>query len=347
MNRNQVICDLSAIGSWLMAMTNENQSLNHPFSEEITQRFRYAIEHEGYKNGWFEPKNVKQALQGISLWLNEATLSGFCAPYLFGEFNQTLGLILAGNIPLVGFHDMLCGLLSGFKLQVKLSSDDNRLLPFILEALIELNPEYASIITLNPPKLYGFDAVIGTGSDSTLLHFKTYFKEIPHLLRGNRTSIAVLTGKESPEELNNLGKDIFDFYGRGCRNVTHLLVPESYVFDAFHQAILPFSTVIQSKKYGNNYDYNRAIHLLSQQPLLDNGFVLLMESTNLHPPLAMVNYHYYQTEEDIIAYLAENKNQIQCVIGTNYLPFGTAQQPGINEFADGINTMAWLEDACN
>jgi hypothetical protein len=254
---------------------------------------------------------------------------------------------LAGNIPLVGFHDVLCGLLSGFRLQIKLSSDDNRLFPVIFSALIELNPKYASIITLNPPKLSGFDAVIGTGSDSSLLHFKTYFKETPHLLRGNRTSIAVLTGNETPEELNKLGNDIFDFFGRGCRNVTHLLVPESYVFDAFHQAILPFNAVIQNKKYGNNYDYNRAIHLLSQQPMLDNGFVLLMESTHLHPPLAMVNYHYYQTDEEIHAYLAANKDQIQCVIGKNFLPFGSAQQPGINAFADGINTMAWLKDACN
>lgn len=347
MNRNQVISDLCAIGSWFQAITSENDQIKHPFSAAITQDFRDAIDREVFKNGWFESQNVKDALTALSHWLNEATLVRFSEEYSFAAFDRTLGLILAGNIPMVGFHDVLCGLLSGFKLQIKLSSDDNRLLPIVVNALSELNPKYASVITLNPTKLTGFDAVIGTGSDATLLHFKSYFKEIPHLLRGNRTSVAVLTGEESTVQLTQIGKDIFTYFGRGCRNVTHLMVPVSYSFEAFFNAILPYQDVVRNKKYGNNYDYNRAIHLLSQQHLLDNGFVLLMESTELHPPLAMIYYHHYKSFEDVLSYITLKKEQIQCVVGNQFAPFGSSQSPSISDFADGINTMEWLKNVIN
>ena len=345
MTRQQLISDLTALGPWLDRLGSTEMPSSENFSPELTEAFSTVIAREIYRNGWFEPQEVKQSLKGLSSWLNHETLHAFSNPYAFNEFRPSLGLILAGNLPMVGFHDILCGLLSGYTLQIKLSSDDQQLIPLLIRGLTELNPLYAELIQLNPQKLSGFDAVIGTGSDSTLLHFQSYFKNIPHLLRGNRTSIAILSGDESPEELHALGRDIFQYFGRGCRNVTHLIVPEGYSFDAFFEAILPFQTVIQNKKYGNNYDYNRAIHLLSKQPLLDNGFLLLHESTALHPPLAMIHYHSYTHRSEAIEYINQHQDKIQCVSGTVEVPFGTTQQPRIDDFADGINTMEWLEHA--
>ena len=345
MTRQQLISDLTALGPWLTSLSTTETSQSEVFSPELTEAFHSVVSGEIYRNGWFEPREVKQSLSGIASWLNHETLHAFSSPYAFNEFRPSLGLILAGNLPMVGFHDILCGLLSGYTLQIKLSSDDQQLIPLLIRGLTELNPAYTELIQINPQKLSGFDAVIGTGSDSTLLHFQSYFKNIPHLLRGNRTSIAILSGDETAEELHALGRDIFQYFGRGCRNVTHLIVPEGYSFDAFFEAILPFQTVIQNKKYGNNYDYNRAIHLLSKQPLLDNGFLLLHESTALHPPLAMIHYHSYTHRSEAIEYINQHQDKIQCVSGTVEVPFGTTQQPRIDDFADGINTMEWLEHA--
>ncbi len=345
MTRSQLITDLATLGPWLASLSATDRSQSEVFSAELTEAFHSVISREIYRNGWFEPREVKQSLNGIARWLNYETLHAFSSPYAYHEFRPSLGLILAGNLPMVGFHDILCGLLSGYTLQIKLSSDDQQLIPLLVRGLTELNPLYAELIQLNPQKLSGFDAVIGTGSDSTLLHFQSYFKNIPHLLRGNRTSVAILSGDESPEELHALGRDIFQYFGRGCRNVTHLIVPEGYSFDAFFEAIMPFQTVIQNKKYGNNYDYNRAIHLLSRQPLLDNGFLLLHESTALHPPLAMIHYHSYTHRSEAIEYINQHQDKIQCVSGTVEVPFGTTQEPRIDDFADGINTMEWLEHA--
>ena len=345
MTRSQLITDLATLGPWLASLSATETPQSEVFSNELTEAFESVIAREIYRNGWFEPREVKQALKGISTWLNHGTLDAFSGNYTFHQFRPSLGLILAGNIPMVGFHDVLCGLLSGYRLQIKLSSDDQQLIPLLIRGLIELNPLYTELIQINPQKLSGFDAVIGTGSDSTLLHFKSYFKHTPHLLRGNRTSVAILRGNETPEELHALGQDIFQYFGRGCRNVTHLIVPEGYSFDPFFEAILPFQAVIQNKKYGNNYDYNRAIHLLSSKPLLDNGFVLLMESTELHPPLAMIHYHNYSHVSEALDYISANRDKIQCISGTDTVNFGTTQEPRIDDFADGINTMEWLEHA--
>jgi hypothetical protein len=345
MTRSQLITDLATLGPWLNNLSSSERPQSEIFSAELTEAFQAVISREIYRNGWFEPHAVKDSLAGISSWLNTEVLTSFAAPYAFQGFRPSLGLILAGNLPMVGFHDVLCGLLSGYRLQIKLSSDDQQLIHLLLRGLTELNPAYAELIHVNPQKLSGFDAVIGTGSDSTLLHFQSYFKHIPHLLRGNRTSVAILRGDETPHELYALGNDIFQYFGRGCRNVTHLIVPEGYSFDAFFEAILPFQTVIQNKKYGNNYDYNRAIHLLSNHPLLDNGFLILLESTALHPPLAMLHYHHYTDRSEAIEYINQHRDKIQCVSGTVEVPFGTTQQPRIDDFADGINTMEWLEHA--
>jgi len=335
--RKEVISDLCKLGLLI-----ENKAGNTCFSSTIQDRLQDYITRSIYKNGWFDSQQVSNALYGISTWLNETTLNDFAKEYAFQAFKPKLGLILAGNLPLVGFHDVMCGLLSGYRLDIKMSSEDQDLLPILLDALTERNGSYPELIRLNPPKLVGFDAIIGTGSDSSLLHFKAYFKNIPHLLRGNRTSVAILTGNESPDELQALGKDIFSYFGRGCRNVTHLIVPQEYNFDNFFKALIPYQDVIQNKKYGNNYDYNRAVYLLSQREILDNGFLLLMETKDFQPPLAMVYYHRYASQLEIQDYLKQHEKQIQCVVGKDFIPFGKAQIPSIDDYADGINTMAWL-----
>lgn len=348
MNRTQIIEHFTEIGA-LFQQVADSKTDPKPsvFSDAFLEKFRHTVEREIHYNGWFEVEFIQKSLSGISTWLESVSLSNWSAPYPFHGFQKNLGIIMAGNIPLVGFHDFLCGLVSGYRLQVKMSSEDSRLLTLVLEALCEMNAAYRELIVLNPLKLSGFDAVIGTGSDASLLHFKSYFKEIPHLLRGNRTSIAILTGEETAEELTLLGNDVFDYFGRGCRNVTHLLVPESYSFDSFFKAIQPFQNLFQNKKYGNNYDYYRTIYLMNRGVFLENGFLLLVETETLQPPLAVLNYHTYASEQEVQNYLEKHKEKIQCVVGKDYMPFGSAQTPSLTDYADNINTMMWLGEPKN
>lgn len=346
MTRNALITHLDGLGKFLTAGLHQEGSCVLIAPQRYAQ-LEETIRTEINRNGWFDEGSVRSALSGIAHWLKAEELKGFCSPYPFQSFNPSLALILAGNLPLVGFHDVLCGLLSGYRLQVKMSSEDKTLLPLLVEVLNDLDPRFSDLITLNPPRLAQYDAVIGTGSDSTLVHLSSYFKNKPHLLRGHRTSIAILEGRETPEALNGLAKDIFQYYGRGCRNVTHLLVPKGYSFDALFAAFYPYREIIQHKKYGNNYEYNRAIYLLSQQSITENGFILISESTDLHPPLAMLHYHEYEDMESVHAYIAQHRAHIQCIVGGSFLPFGKVQMPEIHDFADDVNTLSFLKNACN
>jgi hypothetical protein len=199
-----------------------------------------------------------------------------------------------------------------------------------------------SRITFSDRNLKGFDAIIATGSNNSLLHFKQYFSKYPHLFRHNRTSIAVLNGDESKDELSLLGNDILDYFGRGCRNVTHLLLPKGFELNRFFEAIVEQGEVINNKKYGNNYDYNKAIHLMNLAVFLDNNFLLLKESKDLFSPLSMVYYHYYENESEVTNYIEEHKNDIQCIVGKNYIPFGKAQCPSLCDYADNVDTINWL-----
>lgn len=347
MKRLEIIEHLTLLGQ-LMHQVSQSDSTNvEKFSQKIILEIEETVRTEIYKNGWFNESNVRNSLAGISTWLTLDHLEDFTRDQPYFYFEKRVSLILAGNLPLVGFHDVLCCLLMGCKMQIKMSSDDQRLLPVFLKALVELSPFYQDCIELNPIKLSGHDAVIGTGSDSSLLHFQSYFKDVPHLLRGNRTSIAVIDGTETHQELEALGKDIFDYFGRGCRSVTHLIIPETYSLDHIFSAILRYEEVLQNKKYGNNYEYHRAVFLLSQQSLLDNGFLLLKETEELQAPIAMLYFHRYVKSSEIDAYLALHHDKIQCILGKGYLPFGTSQRPLIHDFADQVNTLEWLSKALN
>lgn len=347
MERAEIIHHLSLLGEMVSEFGHSSMPTSKNFSHQILQKIEHTVQTEIYRNGWFNEANVRNAFAGIGTWLRQDVLEEFTKAHPYFRFEKHVSLILAGNLPLVGFHDVFCSLLMGCKLQVKMSSDDQHLLPLLCQALAEIDSRYLEIIELNPIKLSGHHAVIGTGSDSALLHFQSFFKDIPHLLRGNRTSIGVLDGTETARELNELGKDVFDYFGRGCRSVTHLMVPENFNMDRFFSAILPYEEVLQNKKYGNNYEYHRAVFLLSQQSLLDNGFLLLKETSELHAPIAMLYFHRYAHQAEVDQYLSMHRDTIQCVLGNGYLPFGSAQRPRINDFADNVNTLEWLSNALN
>ena len=274
--------------------------------------------------------------------LKEKTLCNWTLNYKFSETPKRIGLIMAGNISLVGFHDLLSVLLSGNKAVIKLSSNDNTLLPEIIELLIKQTPILKNFIEISIGKLGQIDAIIATGSNNSMTYFQSYFGHIPHLFRKNRTSIALLSGNETEAELYALGKDIFTYFGLGCRNVSQLFIPKNFELNRFFEAIIPFSDIVNHNKYANNYDYNKAIHLMNQVPILDNGFVLLKESDEMFSPLAMLFYHRYENQKEIESFLVKNKNNIQAIVGKNYINFGKSQCPKLTDYADGVDTMNWL-----
>lgn len=292
-------------------------------------------------NNWFIPEFVKESIINISELLKEEDVIKF-AETVKEKPQKTVAIICAGNIPMVAFHDILCVLLSGNKALIKLSSDDNVLTPFFLKLLTHYQPEFESQILFAEGKLGAFDAVIATGSNNTAQHFKTYFGKYPHIIRKNRSSIAVLTGKESSNDLKNLGTDIFLYFGLGCRNVSKVMVPEGYSFDKFFESIVDFGFVVNNKKYGNNYDYHRAIYLLESMQFLDNNFLMIKESVDLHSPVGVLYYQYYKNDNELADHLNTLNGELQCIVGKNYTPFGYSQRPVITDFADNVNTLEFL-----
>jgi hypothetical protein len=294
-------------------------------------------------NGWFTKENVRQSLIALGERLSQTELKEWTSVYSFSDDPKRVAIIMAGNIPLVGFHDFLCVVLSGNKAICKLSSDDKTLLPALGGHLLEFLPELKDKIEFTTGRVNNIEAVVATGSDNSLKFFEEYFGKYPHIFRRNRTSIAILDGSETPEEINRLGHDIFNYFGLGCRNVSHLLLPEGFDLSRFFEGIIDHGEVFHNNKYGNNYDYNKAVYLMSQHALLDNNFVLLRESVDLFSPLAMINYQFYKNQDEVDAYVNEHKNQIQVVVGKANIDFGAAQCPMLDDYADGVDVMSWLE----
>jgi len=302
-------------------------------------------------NGWFTEENVRTALSAISAWLCKDTLLDWIKQYerdMNGKrMSNRIGVIMAGNIPLVGFHDMLCVLITGNKFIGKLSSKDNLILPKITALLISINPDFKNLIEFAPESLENIDAIIATGSNNTSRYIDYYFGKYPNILRKNRNSVAVLNGKETEEEMKALGKDIFTYYGLGCRNVSKLYLPENYDLDKFFKGIFGFADVGDNKKYGNNYDYHKTILLMNKVDLIENGFLLLQENSDIASPVATLNYEYYTDEEQLSELLIKNKDQIQCIASNNKsthqtVPLGSTQHPDLSDYADGIDTVKFL-----
>jgi hypothetical protein len=298
-------------------------------------------------NRWFTLNNIKFALNNWIAALSLENIEKWLSSYQFLEKKpKTVAVIMAGNIPLVGFHDFVSVLISGNTVLAKLSSNDKILLPFIAKQLIRIEPDFKDFIQFSDKKLEDFDAVIATGSNNTSLYFEHYFGKYPNIIRKNRNSVAVLSGKETTLQLEALSKDIFTYFGLGCRNVSKLYLPKEYDFDAFFNAMFIQKEIIYNDKYMNNYDYNKAVYLMGGVNLLDNEFMLLKEDTGLSSPISVVFYEYYNALPEVEKYLTKNEEKIQCIVSGSDLkkaiPFGKTQSPELWDYADGIDTLDFL-----
>lgn len=318
---------------------------NDIFFEDFEKLIHLSQSH----NGWYTPEQVYFSIQSWAEALTEENISKWLSAYEIDQNNEnskTVALILAGNIPLVGFHDFLSVLITGNKALIKTSSNDQHLLPFLAKYLIAVDENFKDKITFVDGKLENFDAVIATGSNNTARYFEYYFKDKPSIIRKNRNSAAILTGKETNEELENLGEDIFRYFGLGCRNVSKLFVPKGYSFDAFFQGIFKYQDVIHYEKYANNYDYNKAVFLMSNFKLLDNGFLTLKEDASYASPISSVFYEYYDNLEELEKRLQTDSDQIQCIVSNNLttdsIAFGETQKPQLWDYADNVDTITFL-----
>lgn len=318
-------------------------------SEELDRVLAKATQ----RNSWFTQHYVSTAIRAIGDQLTTRKLTDWISPYLpeiDSLTEKTVGLILAGNIPLVGFHDILSSLIAGFKIQLKMSSDDDQLIPHLLSQLIRIEPAFASRINY-VDRLKQFDLIIATGSNNTSRYFEYYFKEVPYIIRKNRNSVAVIHGDEAKASLEQLGHDLFTYFGLGCRNVSKIYIPENYDLRLLFEAIEPFSEVTNHHKYHNNYDYNKSIYLVNGVSHLDNGFLLLKEDERLASPLAVAYYERYPDIETLTTQLNTIHEQIQCIVSDKSLntlspcfPLGQSQNPALDDYADGVNTLAFLMD---
>ncbi|OYU80041.1 MAG: acyl-CoA reductase [Flavobacterium sp. BFFFF1] len=299
-------------------------------------------------NGWYTPEQVNFAIQSWSEALTEENLDQWLSAYeIKAHQAKTIGLILAGNIPLVGFHDFLCVLMSGHKALVKLSSNDQKLLPFIADYLMALEPALKDYIAFVEGKMEHFDAVIATGSNNTARYFEYYFKDKPAIIRKSRNSVAVLDGSESKEQMVALGEDVFRYFGLGCRNVSKIFIPRDYNFDQFFNGMFPYQDVVKYEKYANNYDYNKAVFLMSNFKLLDNEFLTIKEDPGYASPISSVFYEFYDDLTEVQERLKREQDQIQCVVSNslieNSIPFGKTQKPELWDYADNVDTMVFLQ----
>lgn len=319
------------------------------FLENESEELNSWIDLAKNNNSWHTPTETKRALKAWSETLKKDQLESWLANYEVKEVEpKKIGLVLAGNLPMVGFHDVLTVLLSGHIAYIKLSSQDNVLIPKILEWLIK---ELASVEKqiVYAERLNEVDAVIVTGSNNTAQHFEQYFKDKPKVIRRNRNSVAVMNGEESFEEIQGLGLDMFSYYGQGCRNVTKLFFPSNYDITKLLDQLHDYAYVIDHHKYFNNYNYYKSIYLVNKEDHLDTGFVMLKESKDLQAPLSVLYYERFDNVEVLEERLNAISGDIQCVVSNMNLKiaspifgFGESQCPALDDYADGVDTMAFL-----
>ncbi len=344
MKQEEIIKGFEQLGV-LMTSLGENKDWDN-FSVGVTESeylsLQTVINRQFSYNGWFTKENVRGSLLKLGSSLIYSDLLNWSSSYTFSNEPRTIAVIMAGNIPLVGFHDFLSVLVSGNKIVAKLSSDDKTLLPALGQHLIEFIPSLKERIVFTSGRIGEIDAVIATGSDNSMQYFEQYFGKYPNIFRKNRTSIAVLKGDETEDDIKSLGSDIFDYFGLGCRNVSHLMLPEGFELSRFFEGVISYGEVIHNNKYGNNYDYNKAVYLMNKLEILDNNFCLLRESNELFSPLSMIHYQFYKDQSDIDNYIKEHESKIQVVVGRDYLDYGQAQCPAFNDYADGVDVFQWL-----
>lgn len=340
MKRTERIDLLAELGRYLLAEPDE----------ELQQ----AIRRSYTENPWFTPENIRHALKSLAQsFLQPGLLKHWAEQYAISEAShpqKTVGLVMAGNIPLVGFHDWLCVFVAGHRAKVKLSDKDKHLLPLLAKKMGEWAFEaweYTEFLG-DTDKLQGFDAVIATGSNNTARYFEQYFGKYPHIIRRNRNGVAVLDGTETMADLYALGGDIFTYFGLGCRNVSKLYVPKGYDFTALLEALHEYREIIHHDKYKNNFDYNLTLFILNKIPYLTNGCLLLKEDASLQARIASLHYEYYDDPAHLVSLLNSRSDEIQCVVGAmplsgwNILPFGQSQKPGLADYPDGVDVMEFL-----
>jgi len=299
-------------------------------------------------NAWFTMPSVILATEGVCSFLKEESLVAFVNLYKKEiqeiKSSKRVLLIMAGNIPMVGFHDLLCTLLCGHTAVVKSSSDDNHLLPALSDVLKAIEPEFSNFIEFIERPQKNFEAVIATGSDNSARYFDYYFGKYPHIIRKNRISLAVLNGKETDDELRELSKDVFQYYGLGCRNVAKVYVPQGYQFRQMIEAFQVQLPYLENNKYQNNLEYQKAVMLLNKDPFIDAGFFFMKENTSPFSSVSVLHYQQYQNIDEVKESIAQIKDKVQCVVGSieGALPFGQAQCPMLNDYADGVDTIKFL-----
>jgi hypothetical protein len=339
----------SKLGDFLSQFSTKGieKKENIPFNELFFDGFKHQIKLAQENNSWFTKDNILNSLESWSKSLNYNNLNNFTNRVNLNKINsKTVAIVMAGNIPLVGFHDFLSVLISGHSVLVKQSSSDKHLLPFLAKYLEYTEEIFKEKITFTEDKLSNFDAVIATGSNNTARYFEYYFKEKPNIIRKNRNSVAVITGKETIEDFEKLSDDIFQYFGLGCRSVSKLYVPKDYDFELFFNGMYNKKEIINNAKYANNYDYNKAVYLMSEFDLLENGFLMIKEDESYSSPIATIFYEYFDNEIDLKIKLHEDREKIQCVVAKGFLEneiaFGQTQHPKLTDYADGVNTLEFL-----
>ena len=348
-HKKNIIKELVSLGRFLSQFSTEKPSRcptianNNIFFDGFIDQLKLASKF----NGWFTKENICFALKQWSELLKEKSLAQWLSNYPNSN-NQpkTIALIMAGNIPLVGFHDFLACIVTGHNLIIKQSSNDRHLLPFIVSYLIHEESLIKSKIKFVDNKIEKFDAVIATGSNNTARYFNAYFKNKPSIIRNNRNSIAILNGNESENDLKNLSNDIFRYYGLGCRSVSKIYVPKNYDFDMLFKAVYKWHPVINVRKYLNNYDYNKAVYIMSEFDIIENGFLMLKEDRRLSSPIATLFYEYYDNVSELKSKLKVISSEIQCIVANGFnskeIKFGSTQSPALKDYADGVDTVDFL-----
>ena len=348
-HKKNIIKELVSLGEFLSQFSTEKPSRcptiknNNIFFDGFIDQLKLASKF----NGWFTKENICFALKQWSELLKEKSLLKWLSNYPNSN-NQpkTIALIMAGNIPLVGFHDFLACIVAGHNLVIKQSSNDIHLLPFIVSYLTHEESLIKSKIKFVDNKIERFDAVIATGSNNTARYFNSYFKNKPSIIRNNRNSIAILNGNESENDLKNLSNDIFRYYGLGCRSVSKIYVPQNYDFNILFKAVYDWHPVINIRKYLNNYNYNKAVYIMSEFDIIENGFLMLKEDRRLSSPIATLFYEYYDDVSELKCKLKAISSEIQCVVANGFsskeIKFGSTQSPALEDYADGIDTVDFL-----
>lgn len=328
----------SELGHVLRVSTEGGPSAHVQYLEKV-------IHNQQFINPWFTPDNVRMAIKAIAMELTKENLKKWTDNYPDlegGRKRGSVAVIMAGNIPLAGFHDYLSVLISGFDLIAKTSSKDPELIVAVHDILSEINSEYSQKVKFAEGPISGFDYVIATGSDNSSRYFEYYFGRYPHIIRKNRNSIALIEGDETDHDLKMLGSDVFSYFGLGCRNVSKIYIPEGYDLSRILNTWKDYSGIADHNKYANNYDFNKAVYLVNQTRFMDTGFLLMKEDQEISSPVAVLYYEYYKSFKTVLRKTETMKDKIQCIVNKSNVPFGEAQMPHLWDYADGIDTLEFL-----